>query len=285
MERVQCQSWPILATVVLFATGCRDSGPVLTEPAVSSTAWDVHVEQPGTPEGGLWCPVEIGAVLALATGPWRFEADERPRLHLMVGCEPAGSCMNVHAGAGLIVTSRSEPEALFEGAATRRAGCAPWPLSLAFRVGATIGAVREALAMAYDQYRLLRAPDQEVLRVLDAGRPRGVLLQAMVVAGDRRMREAVPRLLRYLDSRDSDVVLGAVGALGRIRDPAALRPLGRVALAPVPDVPHAALQAIADIGGTEARRVLEVVIEQATSPVVAREARDLLLRLGGGKGE
>lgn len=193
--------------------------------------------------------------------------------------------MDVHAGAGLIVTSRSEPEALFEGAATRRAGCGPWPLSLAFRVAATAGAMREALAMAYDQYRLVRAPDREVLRVLEAGQPRGLLLQAMVVAGDRRMREAVPGLLRHLDSTDSEVVMGAVAALGRIRDPAALRPLGRVALAPIPEVPHAALQAIADIGGAEARRVLEVVIEQTTSPVVAREARELLLRLGGGKGE
>lgn len=201
--------------------------------------------------------------------------------------------MSVHAAVGMAVTSPSEPEALFEGAAVRRASCARWPLAIAFVFAATTAAVREALAMAHEQYRVLRAPDQEVLRVMTTGRPKGALLQALVVAGDRRLREAVPLLIRHLDSEDSDVVMRAVGALGRIRDPAALRPLGRLALAEVPQAPHAALQAIADIGGAEARRVLEMVAEQAQSPVVVREARELLEGLrardrdlqGGGTGE
>lgn len=276
----------VIAVLVVFAAGCRDRGETAFEalPAPPA-AWDLHVEGGGTQDTGPWCPVGIGTAFALVTGPWRFEAGETPHLHLKVGCEAAGRCVDVVAGVGLVVTSRTEPEALFEGAALRRAGCAPWPLSIAFQVAGTAGAIREALAMAYEQYRLDRAPDGEVLRVLEAGRPRGALLQAMVVAGDRGMREAVPLLLRHLDSEDSGVVMRAVGALGRIRDPAALRPLGRVALAPVPDVPHAALQAVADIGGEEARRVLEMVMAQSQSPVVAREARDLLQKIGGGKGE
>ncbi len=285
MGAVRRQIARIVASVALVAVGCRDregAPEALPEPPA---AWDLHIEGGGTPDGGPWCPVEIGAALALATGPWRFEAGERPHLHLIVGCKPAGRCMDVVVGVGLVVTSRAEPEALFEGAATRKAGCVPWPVSLPFAVAGIAGAIREALAMAYDQYRLVHAPDSEVLQVLEAGRPRGALLQAMVVAGDRGMREAVPLLLRHLDSEDSGVVMRAVGALGRIRDPAALRPLGRVALGTMPDVPHAALQAVADIGGEEARRVLEMVAEQSQSVVVAREARDLLLRLGGGKGK
>lgn len=281
-----CVRRPIATVIaVVFAAGCRERVTAPEAPPPPPAAWDLHIEGGGTSDGGPWCPVAVGTALALATGPWRFEAGESPHLHLKVGCEVVGRCVDVYAGVGLVVTSRAEPEALFEGAALRKAGCAPWPVSLAFEVAGTAGAVREALAMAYDQYRLARAPDTEVLRVLEAGRPRGALLQAMVVAGDRRMREAVPLLLRYLDSEDSDVVMRAIGALGRTGDPSAVRALGRVALAPAPEVPHAALQAVADIGGEEARRVLEMVMEQSQSPVVAREARDLLLRLGGGKGK
>lgn len=283
MEPVRPRIAPIIAALAVFAAGCRERGTAPEALSAPPAAWDLRIEGGGTTGEGLWCPVWFGTALAIATGTWRFEAGESPHLHLAVECVPSGRCVEVVAGVGLVVTSSSEPEALFEGAALRKAGCAPWPVSAVTRVAATAGAVREALAMAYDQYRLVRAPDAEVLRVLQAGRPRGALLQAMVVAGDRGMREAVPLLVRRLDSDDTDVVMRAVGALGRIRDSAALRPLGRLALAPVPEVPHAALQAIADIGGEEARRVLELVMEQAQSPVVAREALDLLRGLGGGK--
>jgi len=41
------------------------------------------------------------------------------------------------------------------------------------------------------------------------------------------------------------------------------------------------LRAIADIGGVEARRALEVVANQSTDPVIVAEARDLLSEMDG----
>ncbi len=261
-------------------TGCGERSDRTATETHFATAWDIRVEQGN---GTSWCPAGLATVVALVTGPWRFEPGARPRLHVVVGCERVGRCVDVHAGVALVVTSPVEPEALFEGASIQRAGCARWPLSVALVTFGTVRAVHEAVGMAHEQYRVLHASDQEVLDWLRAGVPRGAFLQAIVVAGDRRMRAAVPLLLRYLDSEDSDVVMRAVGALGRIGDEAALRPLGRLALAMMPEVPHAALQAIADIGGGEAIRVLEVVAAQAQSPVIVREARDLIRRLGQGR--
>lgn len=262
-------SW-FMAAMVTFCNGQEEPPPPV------APSWDVRVVRIQANDRDPFCPVGVGTALALLMGPWRFGAGETPRLNVAVGCERVGRCVDVHAAVGLVVTSSYETDALFEGASVHRAGCAPWPLSIAFEVVGTIRAVYEGLAMAYDQYRVLRTSDREVLAILEAGRPRGALLQAIVEAGDRRIREAVPSLTRLLDSGDAAVVLRAVAALGRIRDEAALRPLGRVALSEMPDVPYAALQAIADIGGEEARRVLEVVAEQTQSPVVAKEARELL---------
>lgn len=263
----------------VIAVACRDAPPIAERPAsLSSVAllWDYQIETSVVPGGGWPCPAGIGLAFALATVAWPFRAGDRPHIEVAVGCQASGGCTTVHAAVGLVVTSLSEPATAFEGAAVEAAGCAPWPLSLWHRTLATARAVRSALTLAHGQYRLLYAPDSEVLEVIEQGHPRTLLLQALVVAGDRRLRGAVPMLIRLLDSEDSDVVIRVIGALGRIRDPEALRPLGRLALAQRPELPYAALQAIADIGGDEARRVLELVVEQAPSPVVVREARDLL---------
>jgi hypothetical protein len=76
-----------------------------------------------------------------------------------------------------------------------------------------------------------------------------------------------------------------MGSLGPIGDTAAIRALGKVALSPAPDLPHVALRAIGDIGGPEARRVLEMIGNQTTDPVVSREAADLIREMDGGRDE
>lgn len=266
----------VILTLFAVPLGCGPKSGSDTardlEPAVAWEVSRVDVFQ----EQGARCDPTAGLASALATGDCRFPQHARPAVRVAIGCERKQSCVLIHAAVSLKVSSTLEPDALFEGAAIREAGCGAWPFSEVARVVGIGRTIQDALAMACGQYRLLHASDEEVLRAIEAAQPRGILLSAMDVAGDRRLREAVPMLIRLLSSEDSDVVMRAIGALGRIRDPLAVRPLGRVALAPVPLAPHAALQAIADIGGPEAVRVLEFVAEQTTSPVIAEEARDLL---------
>jgi len=222
------------------------------------------------------CPTTAGLFVALAAGP--VGAPEST-LRLLVGCEPSDDGVTVHASAELEVQSTTEPEAFYDGAGhvvCKR--CDDWHLLLA--VGS---AIRYAMEQALAAARLANAPDAKLVEVIsnpDAW-PDGVLLTAIDMAGDRRLAAAVQPLLSLLDSADTDRVLRAIGVLGVIGDTAAVKPLGKMALSTRPYIPHVALRAIADIGGVEARRALEVVANQSTDPVIVAEARDLLSEMDG----
>lgn len=241
------------------------------------TVWEMESEVIGAED--LACPGSFVLALAILSGEWHFEQGVRPKVRLAIGCEKTQGCVQVHVALSLHVWSANEPGALFEGYAIRKACFMLWPFSLAETYFAGFLAAREALLLAYGQYALGRASDADVLRVLREGSPKWLFSQAAVVAGERRLYEAVPLLLSYLDSKDPDVLLKVIGALGRIGDPAALRPLGKVALSDLPQVPFVAVQAIADIGGREAERVLELIARQAKSEIVAKEAQEALENL------
>ncbi|MBM4394243.1 MAG: HEAT repeat domain-containing protein [Deltaproteobacteria bacterium] len=242
-----------------------------------------------TPEEGAVepaCPVDAGLLFAVAAGGLDV-GTERPALRLAVACAEgdAADRVVVRVAAELEVSPPGEPEALYEGLAERacdRCSEGGWRLLLA-----VAGAIRAGIEGAAASARLAGAPDDEVLRILRGPDPTAdaVLLTAIDLAGDRRLAGAVAPLVALLQSRDRDLVLRAMGSLGRIGDTAAIRALGKVALSPAPDLPHVALRAIGDIGGPEARRVLEMIGNQTTDPVVAREAADLIREVDGGRDE
>ncbi len=84
-------------------------------------------------------------------------------------------------------------------------------------------------------------------------------LEALRVAGERRERAVVPAVVRLLKSEDRDVRDRAVGTLASIRDPRAVKPPTGVARSrDLGDLPMV-LDALAAIGGDEARAYLEFV--------------------------
>jgi hypothetical protein len=84
-------------------------------------------------------------------------------------------------------------------------------------------------------------------------------LEALRVAGERRERTVVPAVIRLLKNEDRDVRDRAVGTLASIGDARAVRPLTEVArFRDLGDLPMV-LDALATIGGDEARAYLEFV--------------------------
>jgi hypothetical protein len=95
--------------------------------------------------------------------------------------------------------------------------------------------------------------------------------EAMRIAGERRIKEAVPPLIKRLKGGDPALRDRAIGTLAEIGDARAVRPLTEVAkFYDINDLPKV-LDALATIGGDEARAYLEFVASGHDSP----EMRDL----------
>lgn len=282
------QSWkkwrlPLAACLVL-AAGCGTEAPSKAstggQPAFGSLQLEV-VPAPG--DAPVICPAEAGLVLGLA-GLQPGGDRERSSLRVAVGCSTEGESgeVLVHTAMQLTVAVDDEPDALHEGFSV---GLCPWCWrGQGFLSCMAVGrAIRDAVTRALEPYEVTVAPDSEVIAILSPGGSAtpNTLLAAVGQAGDRQLTGSVEPLMRLLDGTDRNVVLRAIGALGRIGDPQAVRALGRLALSPAPEVPFAAMQAIADIGGDRAIRTLELVSDQTTDTVVAREALDHLAGLKG----
>ena len=110
-----------------------------------------------------------------------------------------------------------------------------------------------------------------------------MVVEALDEAGRRRLVEVVPSVAALArdaaGSGDGEVALRAVGLLGILRDPRAVKTLGSLAVSQTPEIPFAAVQSLGDIGGGEARRALDLVADQTTSPVIDEAARDVLKRM------
>ena len=111
---------------------------------------------------------------------------------------------------------------------------------------------------------------------------RQILLAAIETAGDLKIKDAVPGLIKLLDSK---IPTGFAHnrQLGRPRRPAGVASLGLLGVSPIPVVWHTALQAIADIGGNDAIKALELVANQSTSPNVSKVALELMEQVRSGK--
>jgi hypothetical protein len=105
----------------------------------------------------------------------------------------------------------------------------------------------------------LAGADPTALNAALDGADEDLRLEALRVAGERRERTVVPAVIRLLKNEDRDVRDRAVGTLAAIGDPRAVRPLTEVArFRDLGDLPMV-LDALATIGGEEARAYLEFV--------------------------
>jgi hypothetical protein len=273
------------------AAACHDAaqapaaGPAPgTLPFKALQAAVVSPDEGETPES---CPLEGALLLAFAAGPVDPGPD-RPNLKVALGCvalDPDG--VGIHAGVEMEGAQADAPEQLVEGHAAREcAGCGRGRRPNAL-LWTTARAVRAALDQAAAEFRLAGAKDAEILAFLEHpdAVATDVLLTAIDEAGNRRLLPALPKVLALLEARDPEVVLRAAGALARLGDPSAIRPLARLAYSTAPEVPHVALRAIADIGGAEARRTLDLLAGQVPDPIVAAEARGMVEELDGPVGD
>ena len=225
------------------------------------------------------CPAQVALVLALAS---RDEgAVPRAGLRVLLGCDQEdtpGMGVTVRASVEMAVSEPRAPEDLYQGFG--RVDCADcFRTESTFALWqATTTAIRLAVDEAVAQHGLMKATDREVLDRLERPEawPRVVLLAAIEEAGTRRLNDATPWCIRLLSHADTEIVLRSMGTLGRIGNPSALKPLGRLALSPSPEIPHVAVRVIADIGGPEARRVLELIRDQAGHSLVGKEASEAI---------
>lgn len=259
-----------LVALAQAAPGCAGSASP-DEPPLAMRALDLEEFSPPT---GPECPTWAAGVLALA-GPGRTMGAESPRLRLAVGCADDGDGLAVHAALALELVAPGTPVQIFDGMAIATCAERSDPF---VRLTCTTTAVGAALDVALARWHLVRGSDDELVRTLGraAHLDRQVLLTAVEQAGDRRLRVAAPALIELLGHHDADVVMRAIGSLGRIGDPRALPALGTLAVSPLPEVWHTALQAIADIGGSGAVRALELVAGQSVNSVVTRRTRELI---------
>jgi hypothetical protein len=103
--------------------------------------------------------------------------------------------------------------------------------------------------------------------------------EAMRIAGERRVKEAVPSLLKLLKSEEPALRDRAIGTLAEIGDARAVRPLTEVAkFYDVTDLPKV-LDALATIGGPEARSYLEFVASGHDNPEMRELAKQALTHL------
>lgn len=103
------------------------------------------------------------------------------------------------------------------------------------------------------------------------GADEGLRDEAIRLAGERRVRDAVPALLVHLKSDDDTLRDRALGALAAIGDPRAVRPLTEsVRFRDVRELPKV-IDAMSRIGGDEAKAWLELVATAHES----QEMRDL----------
>lgn len=135
-------------------------------------------------------------------------------------------------------------------------------------------AVRDCVTLVGARVKLASGDAAAILAALD-GKSADLQKEAIHLAAERRLRAAVPPLLRQLHSSDGALRDAAIGALAAIGDERAVRPLTEVAkFNDLTDLPKV-LDALAAIGGPEARAYLAFVAsghESAEMRILAQKA-------------
>ena len=138
-------------------------------------------------------------------------------------------------------------------------------------------AVRRAGEELGRAIRLSRAPPEEVVEALAHENER-VRARAAVVAGDRKLSEAVPTLMeRVRDENEAEqVVLRSIGALVAIRDPAAASALIDAGRRRTSAYVAQIVFALGELGGREAEAYLFTVASGHPDPALRKAARQAL---------
>jgi len=185
-----------------------------------------------------------------------------------------------------LVAARARVPAKLEGnvlqaSALRTLDSRPDAAALRRRLRRTVEGVADDLVF---QAKLSVGPPQLVIAALrrkDVPR----LIAAVEIAGVRKLRGAVPRLVSLLGHSDARVADRCIGALVAIGDRRAVRPLARAAAFDDTERLAKVIDAIAALGGKEAVRFLEFVATGHPDADLRNMAREALARMGRKRGK
>jgi len=271
--------WKTLLMGLILICACQQS-PAVQRHIADSIAWD---ESSWRDLSTVECHGKTAFLIALS-GKKPVIKGPLPSLRVTYGCgfDDEGR-FTVSVALAAHVAHLNQPAEIYEGLAQLEfdadlAGKGWQKLAL------TTAAFSDALDVAFARMQMAQGDEKLVvnsLASLDVNRQ--ILLAAIETAGDLKIKDAVPGLIKLLDSKDPQLVLRTIGSLGRLGDQRALPALGSLGVSPIPVVWHTALQAIADIGGNDAIKALELVANQSTSPNVSKVALELMEQVRSGK--
>lgn len=283
------------AAALAITGGCSSTRVVRVRPpevtaVVHSVGGSAAIDFDGLGRGSI--ERSLGEALG-ATGVFRVERQAPTDARLRGGVEVDEISREIVGSLTLHVESRNprDPvESLPLGASVSRRA------TLEAAESPVVGArrhierlIREAAGVVASELRLARAPHKEARAVLrealgsdgNLSRPDRVLYAARL-SGVRRDPHAVRLLCRMLGHTRPDLRDAALGSLGELGDPVAVRPIIRS----VPENDPIALARVLDIigrlGGTEAEAFLELIAaghENAEIRRIAAGARERLARV------
>lgn len=141
----------------------------------------------------------------------------------------------------------------------------------------------EVAKTLYGQVIIRHADDDALIDALAEQGPAGVLMEAAAEAGERKLHQAIPHLVRLTAHSDDVVVLRAGAALGLIGrdDDGVISALALMTEGPDHERHLIAVHAMGDIGGAKAAKYLDALAVGHPSPGLREAARQAAKRAKG----
>ena len=200
-------------------------------------------------------------------------------LKIAVGCNPDLPPSTAAAMIELKVINKSSVFEYFEGASQ---------ISIEIpddAIDSGAAAVFQAVERAVSVWKVRTFSDDEICARLKIAAEGGtsadlpVLLMTFDEVAERDLKRCRTSLTVLAQSNEPGIALRAVGTIGIIGDAADFETLGKLTLSDMAQMPWAATHAIADIGGPESIKALEIIAGQAKTEELRREATNLAERI------
>ncbi len=268
-RRFSISAWTGRVLVAAALAAATLHGCATPQPAEPPARWKVAEIQTEV-ESEDCCPALAAAGFALLAA--RDMAMPGNSLRIALGCRPAGDGIEVASMLQLKVFSRTLESETFESANSDTIfACEDGFLSLGASLFDLIRQVSEIQAIS-------GVADEKLCEIASRRRgpvPLAVLMRALEELAVRNNTDCVAAVEELALSSSGDLALRAIGTLGRLKVPRTVLTLGRLTLSNEGSIAWAATYAIADIGGPDAVRALEIIAGQSVRPTLGLEAARL----------
>jgi hypothetical protein len=262
----QTTSTLLTAAILTAAGGCQGK----PEPA-PKPGWKITDARFMEDEGSC-CNGPAAVVFGLfAAGDLAMDGNS---LKIAVGCRQEGGGSVMASMLELKVRDRFGATEPFENARLDHVRDCRDPLSLLEAAAGIYELVREPSAVS----EVAGANDATLCATIAS--PPGTVSIALMMRtleeiAQRRLKICVSKVERLAVEAGPEVAVRAIATLGRIGDKRSIMTLGRLTLAPDLRIPWASAHAIADIGGLDALKALDIIAGQAQTTPLGLEAAEL----------